>query len=106
MRVFLGGALDREAMALSDDAMIDLALSEVGQLLGARGEPKLVRVERWNHAMPQYHVGHVARVARIEAAVARHPGLALAGAAYTGVGIPQVISSGQAAAAHCLKTRR
>jgi oxygen-dependent protoporphyrinogen oxidase len=53
--------------------------------------------------MPQYHVGHVARVNRIEAALARHPGLALAGAAYTGVGIPQVIASGQAAAARCLK---
>jgi oxygen-dependent protoporphyrinogen oxidase len=49
--------------------------------------------------MPQYHVGHAERVARIEAAIARHPGLALAGAAYRGVGIPQVIASGQAAAA-------
>jgi oxygen-dependent protoporphyrinogen oxidase len=102
MRVFLGGALDRDAMELHDDALVDLALGEVGQLLGARGEPKLVRVERWNHAMPQYHVGHVARVSRIEAAVARHPGLALAGAAYNGVGIPQVIASGQAAARRCL----
>jgi len=102
MRVYLGGALDRDAMELHDDALVDLALGEVGQLLGARGEPKLVRVERWNHAMPQYHVGHVARVSRIEAAVARHAGLALAGAAYTGVGIPQVIASGQAAARRCL----
>ena len=52
--------------------------------------------------MPQYHVGHVPRVARIEAAIARHPGLALAGAAYAGVGIPQVIASGNAAARRCL----
>lgn len=102
MRVFIGGALDREAMNLGDDALVELALSEVGQLLGARGEPKLTRVERWNHAMPQYHVGHVARVARIETAISRHPGLAVAGAAYTGVGIPQVIASGQAAARRCL----
>jgi oxygen-dependent protoporphyrinogen oxidase len=91
-------------MDLSDDALVDLALSEVGQLLGARGQPKLARVERWNHAMPQYHVGHVARVARIEATVSRHPGLAVAGAAYTGVGIPQVIASGQAAARRCLES--
>ena len=102
MRVFVGGALDREAMELSDEALVELALSEVGHLLGARGEPKLAHVERWNHAMPQYHVGHVPRVARIEAAIARHPGLALAGAAYTGVGIPQVIASGNAAARRCL----
>jgi len=103
MRVFVGGALDPEAMQLADDALVQRALGEVSDLLGARGEPLLARVERWAHAMPQYHVGHVARVNRIEAALARHPGLALAGAAYTGVGIPQVIASGQAAAASCLK---
>jgi oxygen-dependent protoporphyrinogen oxidase len=99
LRVFVGGALDPGVMRLADDALVELAVSEVEQILGTRGEPRLVRVERWDRAMPQYHVGHVARVARIDAAVARHPGLALAGAAYTGVGIPQVIASGQAAAA-------
>jgi len=101
MRVFIGGALDPEAMTLSDDALVTRARDEVRALLGARGEPRLTRVERWDHAMPQYHVGHVDRVARIEAAVARHPGLALAGAAYEGVGIPQVIASAQKAASRC-----
>lgn len=104
MRVFVGGALDPEAMQLTDAALVDLASAEVGDLLGVRGEPKLVRVERWGHAMPQYHVGHIDRVARIETAIARHPGLALAGAAYEGVGIPQVIASGQKAAQKCLES--
>jgi oxygen-dependent protoporphyrinogen oxidase len=99
MRVFVGGALDPAAMQLDDADLEALARREVADLLGARGTPRLVRIERWGHAMPQYHVGHAARVARIDAAVARHPGLGLAGAAYTGVGIPQVIASGQAAAA-------
>jgi oxygen-dependent protoporphyrinogen oxidase len=102
LRVFLGGALDPGVLHLSDDAIVARARFEVEHLLGARGDPKLTRIERWDHAMPQYHVGHVARVTRIDAAVARHPGLALAGAAYTGVGIPQVIASGQRAAATCL----
>jgi oxygen-dependent protoporphyrinogen oxidase len=98
MRVFVGGALDPEATQLPDAALVELARTEVGELLGVRGAPKLVRVERWGHAMPQYHVGHGERVARIEAAIGRHAGLALAGAAYEGVGIPQVIASGQKAA--------
>jgi len=98
MRVFVGGALDPEAMQLPDAALVELAAAEVRDLLGVRGEPKLVRVERWGHAMPQYHVGHMDRVARIAAATGRHGGLALAGAAYEGVGIPQVIASGQKAA--------
>jgi len=60
-------------------------------------------VARWTGAMPQYHVGHLARMQRIERAVAAHPGFAVAGNAYTGVGLPQVIASGQAAAARCLE---
>jgi oxygen-dependent protoporphyrinogen oxidase len=98
MRVFIGGALDPQAVHLGDDALAEVALHEVGDLLGARGKPRLVQIDRWESSMPQYHLGHAARVARIDAAVRRQAGLALAGAAYTGVGIPQVIASGQAAA--------
>jgi oxygen-dependent protoporphyrinogen oxidase len=48
--------------------------------------------------MPQYVLGHLGRLERIEAALAPHPGLAVAGAAYRGVGIPDCIASGEAAA--------
>ena len=98
VRVFAGGALDPSILALDDAALETLARDEASAVLGIRGRPVLSRVERWHGAMPQYHVGHVDRVARIDAALAAHPGLALAGAAYRGVGIPQVIASGQAAA--------
>jgi oxygen-dependent protoporphyrinogen oxidase len=98
VRVFLGGALDPESLALHDDALVSLAVAEVAALIGATGRPRLVQIDRWAGAMPQYHVGHAERVDRIGAAVARHSGLALAGSAYRGVGIPQVIASGQAAA--------
>jgi oxygen-dependent protoporphyrinogen oxidase len=101
MRVFLGGALDPEVLDRDDDALVALACEEAAVLVGARGRPRLVQVARWAGAMPQYHVGHLARVERIERAVAALPGVALAGNAYTGVGIPQVIASGQAAAARC-----
>jgi oxygen-dependent protoporphyrinogen oxidase len=58
--------------------------------------------------MPQYHVGHLQRIARIEQLAARHRCLALAGNAYRGVGIPQCIASGESAAEEllaCLETR-
>jgi oxygen-dependent protoporphyrinogen oxidase len=99
VRVFLGGALDPDVVDLDDAALVALARTEVERLIGARDRPRLERVDRWHGAMPQYHVGHVARVERIMEAVTRHAGLAIAGAAYQGVGIPQVIASGQAAAA-------
>ena len=98
VRVFLGGALDPGTARRPDGELEALAREEAAALIGARGEPLLVQVDRWEGAMPQYHVGHLDRVARIEAAASAIGGLALAGAAYRGVGIPQVIASGIAAA--------
>jgi oxygen-dependent protoporphyrinogen oxidase len=106
MRVFVGGALDPSAVGLDDDALVALARDEAAAIVGAAGEPLLVQVDRWAGSMPQYHVGHADRVNRIEAALSRHPRLTLAGNAYRGVGIPQVIASGQAAAARVMNPGR
>jgi oxygen-dependent protoporphyrinogen oxidase len=102
VRVFLGGALDPAANQLDDQALVALALGEAADLIGARGAPLLVQVNRWAKAMPQYHLGHLSRVARIRERLKHFPGIALAGNAYEGVGIPQVIASGQAAAARLM----
>jgi oxygen-dependent protoporphyrinogen oxidase len=64
-----------------------------------RGRPADQRVTRWGGALPQYRVGHTARVAGIRAAVAAQPGLAVCGAAYDGIGIPACIASARSAAA-------
>lgn len=106
VRVFVGGALDPHTAALPDVELAALARAEVAVLIGATGEPLLMQIDRWQGAMPQYHVGHLDRVARIEAAARAIGGFALAGAAYRGVGIPQVIASGQAAAAAVLGVAR
>jgi oxygen-dependent protoporphyrinogen oxidase len=105
VRVFVGGALDPDTARLPDADLVTLARDEVATLIGATGEPLLMQVDRWRGAMPQYHVGHLDRVARIERAAAKIGGFALAGAAYRGVGIPQVIASGQAAAAAVMAPR-
>jgi oxygen-dependent protoporphyrinogen oxidase len=98
IRVFIGGALQPELLERDDVVLQRLACRELGDLIGARGEPEVALVVRWSGAMPQYHVGHLDRVTRIEAAVSSLPGLQLAGSAYRGVGIPHCIHSGQQAA--------
>jgi oxygen-dependent protoporphyrinogen oxidase len=98
IRVFLGGALRPDLLQLPDGDVRELALKELTALLKITGEPQLTDIARWPQSMPQYHVGHLDRVAHIEDRVSRWPGLALAGNAYRGVGIPQCIASGQAAA--------
>ena len=109
IRVFLGGALAPEMVDLDDARLLATVRGEMASLLGVAGTPHLVRVLRHRDAMPQYLVGHLERVAEIEAGVAAHPGMALAGAAYRGVGVPDCIRSGEMAAervlAHILSGR-
>ncbi|HLJ60664.1 MAG TPA: protoporphyrinogen oxidase [bacterium] len=98
LRVFLGGALRPEELARDDAALTAVAADALRPLLGINGPARLARVRRHLEAMPQYVVGHVARVARIESRVGAHTGLALAGGAYRGVGIPDCVRSGEQAA--------
>jgi oxygen-dependent protoporphyrinogen oxidase len=98
LRVFVGGATQPELFDLDDAAMIDLVRSELADLLGASGEPLLVRVGRHARAMPQYTLGHLDRVAAIRQRLIRHPRLILAGNAFDGVGIPDCIRGAEAAA--------
>jgi oxygen-dependent protoporphyrinogen oxidase len=102
IRVFVGGALQPELAELPDAELQELAIRELSELLGANGLPELCRVVRWQRAMPQYHVGHLQRVARIEERQTAFPTLALAGNAYRGVGIPYCIRSGEQAAERIL----
>jgi oxygen-dependent protoporphyrinogen oxidase len=102
LRAFLGG--DRHPGLLDrDDAVLGaVAEREVSDLLGITAAPGLVRIHRHVTAMPQYLVGHLDRVSAIQARVAQHPGLALAGNAFHGVGIPDCIHSGEEAAERLL----
>ncbi len=97
-RVFLGGAHRPEVMQHDDAELARLARAELRDVLGVAAAPQLSRVARWANAMPHYTLGHTERVARITGRAAAHPWLALAGNAYQGVGIPDCIRSGQAAA--------
>jgi oxygen-dependent protoporphyrinogen oxidase len=98
VRAFLGGALRPDPLAMDDATMVATVRRELADLAGIAAEPLFSRVTRWPRAMPQYAVGHLARVEAIEARAAGLPGVALAGAAYRGVGIPDCVRSGEAAA--------
>ncbi|MBC7170967.1 MAG: protoporphyrinogen oxidase [Polyangiaceae bacterium] len=102
LRFFLGGHTRPDAPFASDDDMIATARREARLLMGIEAEPTLVRVDRFISAMPRYVVGHLERIDTIDRLVARHPRFALAGGAYRGVGIPDSVRSGEAAAAHVL----
>lgn len=98
LRTFVGGATRPDLFDLDDPAIEGLVRRELAELLGAAGEPLLLKVDRHSRAMPQYTLGHLDRIAEIRRLSARHARLELAGNAFDGVGIPDCIRSGQDAA--------
>jgi oxygen-dependent protoporphyrinogen oxidase len=98
LRGFVGRAGDEAPVHLPDDQLIAVVRRELAAVLGITSEPHTERVYRWLRASPQYNVGHLDRVAEIEAQTARQPRLALTGSAYRGIGIPDCIQNATAVA--------
>ena len=102
LRSFVGGALQQGLFELGDEALLKTVHDELAALLGVRGEPVLATIRRHARAMPQYHVGHLGKVAKIERLAAGMPGLFLAGNGFGGTGIPDCIHGGETAAEQAL----
>jgi oxygen-dependent protoporphyrinogen oxidase len=98
LRAFVGGARDPKALERTDTELVSLACQALGSMLGITGSPLLSRVYRFNRANAQHEVGHLTRIAAIERALARHPGLYITGSGFRGVGIPDCVADGRATA--------
>lgn len=102
IRASVGRFGDERHRQLDDDELSASVRGELATILGLRNTPLAVRVTRWEKAFPQYRPGHLLRVAKIEEDLSGLEGMAIAGAALRGVGIPACIGSGRAAARRVL----
>jgi len=102
LRASIGRHGEEAMLRRDDDQLSARVIREIAALTGVTAHPVATRVTRWGGALPQYAVGHVDRVRRIETEVVSVPGLAVAGAAYHGVGVPACIRSGYTAAARVM----
>jgi oxygen-dependent protoporphyrinogen oxidase len=94
LRAFVGGDEHGHLVeTLSDDALRQVAQSEIAEIMGIRAEPAVHQIFRWIKGNPQYDVGHLDRVAQMEALAGQIPGLYLAGSAFRGIGIPDCVKS-------------
>jgi len=102
LRVFFGGSRSPQSMDLTDEALVEMVRDELRTLVDLNAEPVFHRIYRWHNGNPQYDVGHLDRVDRIERALP--PGLFVCGSPYRGVGIPDCVHQAQqtaeAVAAH------
>lgn len=103
IRAFIGRAGQDDMVARGDDELAALARAELGRVLGIQAAPQVQRVFRWPRAMPQYTLGHLARLTTIEQRLRAQPGLFVAGNAYRGIGLPDCITSGEMAAEAALQ---
>ncbi|WP_329425173.1 protoporphyrinogen oxidase [Streptomyces sp. NBC_01268] len=104
LRTSVGRHGEEEQVHREDADLVDVSLKDLAAATGLAARPVASTVTRWIGGLPQYPVGHLARVARVRTAVAALPGLRLAGAAYEGVGIPACIASGHRAADEIIAT--
>ncbi|HKZ79554.1 MAG TPA: protoporphyrinogen oxidase [Pyrinomonadaceae bacterium] len=102
LRAFVGGALQPEMFDLDADEIVSRVEHDLRELLGVRGPARFAEVSKWQKSMPQYHVGHLSRLERINARLADCPNLWLAGSGYSGAGIPDCVRTGEIAAAEML----
>jgi len=102
MRCSLGRHRDH-AVERDDADLIELALNDLGKAIGLSARPVDAHVQRWVDGLPQYAVGHVDRVSLIRSEIGQHPGLAICGAAYDGVGIPACSASATEAVVRVLE---
>lgn len=103
LRVFVGGALQPGLGELPEEDIRQIVLEELRELIGLHSDPDFCEVVRWLGMMPQYHVGHLDLVKRIEQRAEAIPHFALAGNAFRGVGIPFCVRSGEAAAERVMR---
>lgn len=97
LRTSVGRYGETTILERDDTGLVDVSRHDLREATGLDAEPLATRVTRWTDGLPQYPVGHHARVARIREHVGKLPGLAVCGAAYDGVGIPATIASAYAA---------
>ncbi|MGI5194140.1 protoporphyrinogen oxidase [Streptomyces sp. CA-288835] len=97
LRTSVGRYGETEILGREDGELVDVSRHDLREATGLDAAPVAASVTRWTDGLPQYPVGHHARVARIREHVGELPGLAVCGAAYDGVGIPACIASAYAA---------
>ncbi|MHB1505426.1 MAG: protoporphyrinogen oxidase [Sulfobacillus sp.] len=103
IRAFLGGPSQDALQETTDQTLAELVATEMSRLLKVKEAPLEANVERVTEGNPEYRVGHLDRLAQIDRLLDSAPQLAVAGASYRGVGLPDVVRSGQEAASRVWK---
>lgn len=103
IRAYVGKAGDQAIVEQPDHEIIAAVLEDLNKIMKIDKKPDFTVVSRWKEAMPQYNVGHQEKILEVNTKIMKsYPGMFLAGASYSGVGIPDCIDQGKMAVANAL----
>lgn len=94
LRTMVGGAQSPELAMLDDKKIISMVFDELKPILKLKSDPDMVRIYRWEKAIPQYLLGHLKKINHINEKIRYYPGLHLTGNAYMGIGMNDCVESG------------
>jgi oxygen-dependent protoporphyrinogen oxidase len=103
LRCFVGGAQNEDLVFLDNKKMIKMVQTELKDIVNIKAKPIFTKIYRWEKAMPQYVIGHIDRIKKIEELSAKHSGLYLTGSAYNGIGISDCITTSHKVAEEAVK---
>ncbi len=86
-RTMIGGDGDHESLQLSDDELIEIVASDLGDIVGLEGKPELVKIYRWEMGIPQFVVGHEKKLEAIDRELTRLGDIYVTGNAYRGISL-------------------
>jgi oxygen-dependent protoporphyrinogen oxidase len=98
VRAFFGGKAAERLMRCGNDETAAVGRMELARVLGPLPEPQVTVVRRWPRSLPQYAVGHLERMKKLDSRVRAFKGLWLLGNGYRGVGVPDLVRDARAAA--------
>jgi len=104
VRCFIGGSQRPDLVERKPQELADIAVAELADILGIKADPLWAKVYGWPNSMPQTVLGHAQRMKRITSKLEKLPGIEIAGGAYDGLGIPDCVRVGEAAAERILET--
>jgi len=93
LRTMVGGAKSPETASLADDTIISMVFDELKPILTLRSDPDMIRIYRWEKAIPQYLLGHSKKLNLLGDRLRQYPGLYLTGNAYRGIGMNDCVEN-------------
>ncbi|ATW25699.1 protoporphyrinogen oxidase [Candidatus Formimonas warabiya] len=103
LRTFVGGAKNSHLACAGEEEILHWVKQDLKSILGISSNPVMSRIHRWIHARPQYTMGHLERLHRVEQRLKSLPGFYLAGGCYRGIGVPDCINDGMNAAENVMR---